>query len=108
MAPRKLIYGKLICVYKCKQMRYNDIVEVRPMAVISVRIPDNEYKYAEQFAKFDGLSMSEYVRRLIEERIEDYEDLKAIEEYERDLKNNPNQKLYTHEEVWEEILNEKI
>lgn len=78
------------------------------MAVISVRIPDNEYKYAVQFAKFDGLSMAEYVRRLIEERIEDYEDLKAIEKYEEDLKNNPNQKLYTHEEFWKEVLNEKI
>lgn len=78
------------------------------MAVISVRIPDSEYKYAVQFAKFDGLSMAEYVRNLIEEQIEDYEDLKAIEKYEEDLKNNPNQKLYTHKEVWEEILNEKI
>ena len=75
------------------------------MAVISVRIPDNEYKYAVQFAKFDGMSMAKYVRNLIAEKIEDYEDLKAIEKYEEDIKNNPNQKLYTHEEFWKEVLN---
>lgn len=75
------------------------------MAVISVRLPDAEYKYAEQFAKFDGLSIAEYVRDLIANAIEDYEDLKAIEEYEKDLKNNPEQKLYSHEEFWKEVLN---
>ena len=70
-------------------MEYNNSEEVKAMAVISVRIPDNEYKYAVQFAKFDGMSMAEYVRNLIEEKIEDYEDLKAIEKYEKDMLKHP-------------------
>ena len=72
------------------------------MAVISVRLPDSEYHYAEQFAKFNGVKLSVYLRELLEKQIEDFEDLKAIEKYENNLKNNLNQKLYTHEEVWGE------
>ena len=39
------------------------------MAVISVRVPDNEYKYVEEFAKFKGINLSEYIRVLIEKQI---------------------------------------
>lgn len=59
------------------------------MAVISVRLPDGEYKYAEQFAKFHGVKLSEYVRSLIEEKIEDFEDEKMVKELEKDMIQHP-------------------
>ncbi len=30
------------------------------MAVIAIRVPDNEYKYAEQLANFKGVKLSTY------------------------------------------------
>jgi hypothetical protein len=75
------------------------------MAVMSVRIPDNEYRYATQFASFNGISLGEYIRNLIEEKIEDFEDEKAIKELEKDMLENPEdyKKTYTLEEVAEEL-----
>lgn len=68
------------------------------MATVSFRLTDQEHKYAEQLAKFHGVNLSDYFRNIIHEQAEDFEDLKAIEKYEK----NPNQKLYTHREVWGE------
>ena len=44
------------------------------MAVISVRLSDEVYNYAEQFAKFNGVNLSSYIRQLIEEKIEYFEE----------------------------------
>ena len=75
------------------------------MAVISVRLPDGEYKYAEQFAKFHGVKLSEYVRGLIEEKIDDFEDEQMIKEMEKDMIENPEDysKTYTLDEVRKEL-----
>ena len=75
------------------------------MAVISVRLPDSAYNYAQQFAKFDGLSMAEYVRNLIEEKIEDFEDEQIIKEMEKDMIENPEDynETYTLDEVRKEL-----
>ena len=75
------------------------------MAVISVRLPDGEYKYAEQFAKFQGVKLSEYVRGLIEEKIEDFEDEQMIKEMEKDMIENPEdyRGTYTLDEVRKEL-----
>lgn len=59
------------------------------MAVISVRIPDSEYKYAEQFAKFNGVKLSTYLRDLLEQKIEDFEDTRMVKELEKDMLKNP-------------------
>lgn len=72
------------------------------MGTVSFRLTDREHKYVEQLAKFNGLNLSDYFRSIIYEQAEEFEDLKAIEKYENNLKNNLNQKLYTHEEVWGE------
>lgn len=76
------------------------------MAVISVRIPDNVYKYAEQFAKFEGVTLSNYIRHLISEQIEDFEDTKMVRQLEEDMIEHPEDyqedKLLTHDEVWSE------
>lgn len=59
------------------------------MAVISVRISDNEYKYAQQFAKFNGINVSAYLRDLLEQKIEDFEDEKMVKDLEKDMEKNP-------------------
>lgn len=59
------------------------------MAVISVRIPDNEYKYAVQFAKFKGIKLSAYLRDLLEQKIEDFEDEQMVKELEKDMLKHP-------------------
>lgn len=78
------------------------------MALIGVRLPDSEYKYAEQFAKFKGIKLATYLRNLLEEKIEDFEDEQMVKEIEKDMIEHPedyeNGKLYTHEEFWKEVL----
>ena len=51
------------------------------MAVISVRLPDSEYHYAEQFAKFNGVNLSSYLRDLLEKQIEDFEDEQIFKKF---------------------------
>ena len=77
------------------------------MAVISVRIPDSEYKYAVQFAKFKGIKLSAYLRDLLEQKIEDFEDERLAKQLEENMKKHPEdyEKVYTHEEFWKEVLN---
>ena len=57
--------------------------------VISVRISDIEYKYAQQLAKCNGVSLSEYLRGLIKEKIEDFEDEQMVKELEKDMIEHP-------------------
>lgn len=59
------------------------------MAVIGVKIPDSEYKYAKQFAKIKGVNLSSYLRDLLEEKIEEFEDERMVEELERDMAEHP-------------------
>lgn len=59
------------------------------MAVISVRLPDSEYHYAEQFAKFNGVKLSVYLRDLLEKQIEDFEDEQMLKELEKDMAEHP-------------------
>lgn len=80
------------------------------MAVMSVRIPDNEYKYATQFASFNGVSLGEYIRNLIEEKIEDFEDEQMIKEMEKDMIEHPEdyKNGISFEEFVKEFESEKI
>ena len=75
------------------------------MAVISVRLPDSEYHYAEQFAKFNGVNLSSYLRDLLEEKIEEFEDERMIQELEKDMQEHPEnyKKTYTLKEIAEEL-----
>ena len=51
----------------------------------------------EKYAKFEGKSISDYIRNLFYEKIEDIEDQKFIKEYE---KNKGNEEFVSHEEFW--------
>lgn len=64
------------------------------MAYISIRIPDEEKTEFEQYAKFYGKSISNIMREMIIEKLEDEEDIQAVMEYEKE-KANGDLKTYT-------------
>lgn len=53
------------------------------MSSLNLRIPKEAKEIIEKEAKFEGKSISDYVRDLIYEKIEDIEDEKFIKEYEK-------------------------
>lgn len=53
------------------------------MSMLNLRIPDEAKEIIEKEAKFEGKSISDYVRELIYEKIEDLEDEKFIKDYEK-------------------------
>ncbi|MCK9544076.1 MAG: DUF6290 family protein [Novosphingobium sp.] len=72
------------------------------MAYISVRLPDEAKTEFEQYAKFYGKKISDIVREMIIEILEDEEDMQAVMEYEKE-KANGDLKTYTVEEVANEL-----
>ena len=75
------------------------------MALIGVRLPESEYKYAQQFAKFQGVKLATYLRTLLKEKIEDFEDERIVKELEKDMIEHPEdyETTYTLEEVAKEL-----
>ena len=65
--------------------------------VISIRMTEEEKKLADAYAKLNGVSLSETIKRAFFEKIEDEYDIAladmALREYEKDPK------TYSHEEV---------
>ena len=64
---------------------------------ISLRVSEEESKIIKEFAGFYGMNTSEYIRKVIMERIEDEFDLIAYKDAEAEFLKNP--KTYTLEEV---------
>jgi stalled ribosome rescue protein Dom34 len=64
---------------------------------ISVRLNEKEAILIKKYAKLNGISVSELVRRTVLEKIEDEYDLKAYEKAVEEYKKNP--VTYSHEEV---------
>ena len=64
---------------------------------ITMRVSDKEQALIKEFAALYGLNVSEYIRKVVMERIEDEFDLKAHEEAEADFLKNP--KTYSFQEV---------
>ena len=68
--------------------------------MISIRMSEAAENELKEIAKFEGMSVSEYVRNIINEKLEDLYDLKigmnALEEY----KKNP--VTYTMDEVFKD------
>ena len=65
--------------------------------VISIRMTEEEKQLADAYAKLNGVSLSEAIKRAFFEEIEEEYDIaladSALREYEKDYK------TYTHEEV---------
>lgn len=65
--------------------------------MIAIRVSEKEKELIEKFAAFEGESTSSYLKKLFYERLEDYQDTKAIKNYE----NTPekDKKWYSLEET---------
>ena len=72
------------------------------MSTISVRVPDKELSIFEEYAKAKNKSLSELIREIMIEHIQDEYDKKIFDEYEDD-KRQGKLKIYSHEEVWKEL-----
>ena len=68
------------------------------MSMVAIRVSDKEKKLMEQFAKFEGKTLSAYLIELFYEKLEDFEDMQAIKNYER-VKESGKMITYSHEEV---------
>lgn len=64
---------------------------------ITMRVNEKEQALIKEFAGLYGLNVSEYIRKVVMERIEDEFDLKAYEEAEAEFLQNP--KTYSLQEV---------
>ncbi len=65
--------------------------------VLTLRVNDKERSLIEQTAKVYGMSMSEFMRHAIFEKLEDEFDLKAYKEAKAEYEKNP--VVYTFDEV---------
>ena len=68
------------------------------MAVISVRVSDEEKETMLDFAKFNGQTVSKLLRDTFFEKIEEEYDMKIVEEYARE-KSNGTLKLHSLEDI---------
>lgn len=68
---------------------------------ISLRLNEADTILFKKYAKMNGITLSELIRRSVIERIEEAHDLKAYEEAMAEFKENP--VTYSHEEVWAEL-----
>lgn len=68
---------------------------------ISLRLNTADSELVKAYAKMNGISVSELLRRSVMERIEDEFDLKAYEQAMAEYRKNP--VTYTLEEVIEEL-----
>jgi len=70
------------------------------MPVLNIRISKNEKGLIEKVAKFEGKSLTAYIKDLIYDDLEYLEDLEAIKEYE---KNKEKAEFISFEEIAKEI-----
>lgn len=64
---------------------------------ISVDLNDNEVKLIKKYARLKNISVSDFIRNAVMEKIEDEYDLKCYYQAMEEYKKNP--KTYTHDEV---------
>ena len=70
------------------------------MSSLNLRIPKEVKDLIEKQAKNKNKNISDYIRDLIYEKIEDIEDLRDIKEYE---KNKDKEEYISHEKFWESL-----
>ena len=67
--------------------------------MISIRLNENIEKQLKEVAEFEGVSISDYVRDLITEKLEDMYDLKVAEQAHKNYVKS-GKKTYTFDEVF--------
>ena len=65
--------------------------------VISIRMTEEEKQLADAYAKLNGVSLSEAIKRAYFEKIEEEYDIALADSALREYEENP--KTYTHEEI---------
>ena len=83
-------------------MYYNVLHKEVFIMVVSIRMTTEEKNLADAYAKLNGLSLSEAIKRAYFEKIEDEYDIALADQALREYEKNP--KTYTHEEI-KKILN---
>ncbi len=68
------------------------------MSTITVRLNQDESVIYKEYAEFKNVALSTLMKEALQEKIEDEIDMKAISEYEEDIKNN-SVEVYDHTEV---------
>ncbi|MBQ3452194.1 MAG: ribbon-helix-helix protein, CopG family [Selenomonadaceae bacterium] len=69
------------------------------MATISFEFSDKAYEVLEELAEWRDVSINEFARRALLEKMEDTEDLKAVEEALRE----DDGETISHEELWRRL-----
>jgi len=72
------------------------------MPHVSLRVTEEEKKTMEIFAKVQGVNLSEAIKEVFFQRLEDEYDLQLIKEH-RERKARGEMKYYTHEQVGKEL-----
>ena len=70
--------------------------------MLSLRLEKEDERLIREYARFYGMTVSEFLRKAAIERIEDEYDLNALKDYER-RKNDGELELYDHDEVWSKL-----
>ena len=68
---------------------------------ISLRLNEEDENLIKKYAEIHGVTMSEFIRQSVIERIEDEYDLETYYKSLEEFKKNPI--TYSHEEVWKDI-----
>lgn len=69
--------------------------------VVSIRMSEEERKLADAYAKLNGLSLSDVIKKTLFEKIEDEYDIVLADEALKEYKKNP--KTYSLEEMKKEL-----
>ena len=70
--------------------------------MLSLRLSNEDERLIRNYARYNQLTVSEFLRMAALERIENEYDLQALKEYE-ERKANGEVKLYSHDEVWGDL-----
>lgn len=73
---------------------------------ISLRLTDDDAALVKSYAKMHGLSVSEFARQAMLDRIEDEFDLADLNEALAEWEKNP--VTYSHEEAWRLIESDQV
>lgn len=69
------------------------------MTTMTLRLSSEDAQLVRKYAEFEGLSISDFIRESVFERIEDQEDLAGL----RVAMQNDDGKRFSHEEVLDEL-----
>ena len=82
-------------------MYYNVLHKEDLVMVVSIRMTEEEKQLADAYAKLNGVSLSEAIKRAYFEKIEEEYDIALADAAMREYKKNP--KTYTLDELMKEL-----